>query len=70
MQNGSQLGGQVLPSSAAGQRFHSIAVRNLRSVLSGENFSGQGIESAVVGLESRVLEQVPEALRGKLLGLL
>lgn len=63
MQNVSQLGGQVIALAVAGQIFHSTAVRNLRSVLSGQNFSEQDIESAVAGVQSKVLEQVHGALR-------
>ncbi|KEF53519.1 uncharacterized protein A1O9_10494 [Exophiala aquamarina CBS 119918] len=63
MQNVSQLGGQVIALAVAGQIFHSIAVRNLRPVLSGQNFSEQDIESAVAGVQSKVLEQVHGALR-------
>ncbi|KAK6365528.1 hypothetical protein LTS17_011247 [Exophiala oligosperma] len=63
MQNVSQLGGQVIALAVAGQIFHSTAVRNLRSVLSEQNFSSQDIESAVTGVQSKVLEQVHGALR-------
>jgi MFS family permease len=63
LQNVSQLGGQVIALAVAGQVFHSAAIRNLRSVLSGQNFSEQDIESAVAGLQSKVLEQVHGPLR-------
>lgn len=63
MQNVSQLGGQVIALAVAGQLFHSTAVRNLRSVLSDHNFSEQDIESAVAGVQSKVLEQVHGPLR-------
>lgn len=62
-QNVSQLGGQVIALAIAGQIFHSTAVRNLQSVLSGQNFSEQDIESAVAGVQSKVLEQVHGVLR-------
>lgn len=62
IQNVSQLGGQVIALAIAGQIFHSTAVRNLRSVLSRQNFSEQDIESAVAGAQSKVLEQVHGAL--------
>lgn len=67
MQNVAQLGGQVIALATAGQIFHSSAVRNLRSVLSGQNFSEQDIESAVAGVQSKVLEQVHEALRAEVI---
>ncbi|KAF2659215.1 MFS general substrate transporter [Lophiostoma macrostomum CBS 122681] len=63
MQNVSQLGGQVIALAVAGQIFHSSAVRNLRAVLSGQSFSEQDIESAVAGVQSKVLEQVQGPLR-------
>jgi hypothetical protein len=50
MQNVSQLGGWVIALAVAGQIFHSTVVRSLRSVLSGQNFSEQDIESAVAGV--------------------
>jgi hypothetical protein len=63
MQNVSQIGGQVIALAVAGQIFHSTAVRNLRSVLSGQNFSEQDIQSAVSGVQSKLLEQVHGPLR-------
>jgi len=63
MQNVSQLGGQVIALGVAGQLFHSTAVRNLRSVLSGLEISEQDIESAVAGVQSKVMEQVHGPLR-------
>ncbi|KIX02996.1 uncharacterized protein Z518_06546 [Rhinocladiella mackenziei CBS 650.93] len=63
MQNVSQLGGQVIALAIAGQIFQSTAKRNLRSVLSGQDFSEQDIESAVTGIQSKVLEQVHGTLR-------
>lgn len=63
MQNVSQIGGQVIALAVAGQIFHSTAVKNLRSVLSGQNFSEQDIQSAVSGVQSKLLEQVHGPLR-------
>jgi MFS family permease len=70
MQNVSQLGSQVIALAIAGQIFHSTAVRNLRSVLSGQNFSEQDIESAIAGVQSKVLEQVQGQLREDVIGAL
>ena len=67
MQNVSQLGGQVIALAVAGQIFHSVAVRNLRSVLSSQGFSNEDIESAVSGVQSKVLEQVHGALRDEVI---
>ncbi|CAI6297767.1 unnamed protein product [Periconia digitata] len=63
MQNVSQLGGQVISLAIGGQIFQSTAVRNLRSVLAGQNFSEEDIRSAVSGVQSRVLEEVHGELR-------
>ncbi|KAF2261402.1 MFS general substrate transporter [Lojkania enalia] len=63
MQNVSQLGGQVIALVVVSQLFHSTAVRNLWTVLSSQNFLKQDIESAIVGVQSKVLEQVDGPLR-------
>ena len=63
MQNVSQLGGQTIALAVAGQIYHSVAVANLRSVLSIQDFSDEDIESAVAGVQSKVLEQVHGTLR-------
>lgn len=63
LQNVSQLGGQVIALAIAGQIFHSTAVKNLQSVLSDQDFSEQDIESAVAGVQSKILEKVHGALR-------
>jgi MFS family permease len=70
MQNVSQLGGQVIALAVAGQIFHSTAVRNLRSVLSGQEFTEQDIQSAVAGVQSKVLEQVHGPLRDEVISAL
>lgn len=49
IQNVSQLGGQAIAFSVAGQLFYSIAVRNLRSVMSGQNFLEHDISKAMLG---------------------
>lgn len=63
LQNVSQLGGQVIALAVAGQIYHSTAVKNLRSVLSDQNFSEQDTESAVAGAQSKILEKVQGALQ-------
>jgi MFS family permease len=70
MQNVSQLGGQVIALAVAGQIFHSTAVKNLRTVLAGQDFSEQDIQSAVAGVQSKVLEQVHGSLREEVIGAL
>lgn len=63
LQNVSQLGGQVIALAVAGQIYHSTAVKNLRSVLSNQNFSEQDIESAVAGVQSKVLGKAQGGLQ-------
>jgi hypothetical protein len=70
LQNVSQLGAQTIALVVAGQIFHSTAIKNLRSVLAGQNFSPEDIESAVAGVQSKVLDEVQGKLREEVIAAL
>jgi hypothetical protein len=70
LQNVSQLGAQTIALVIAGQIFHSAAIKNLRSVLAGQNFSPEDIESAVAGVQSKVLDEVQGKLREEVISAL
>lgn len=63
LQNVAQIGATVICIVVAGQAFQSNAVRNLREVLAGRDFSDADIRNAVAGAQSTVLESLDGDMR-------
>ncbi|KZM20793.1 uncharacterized protein EKO05_0010858 [Ascochyta rabiei] len=63
MQNVSQIGGQVIALALAGQIYQSTAIKQLKMVLAGNDFSEAEIRSAVAGSQSMLLKELSGELR-------
>ncbi|KAL1898451.1 hypothetical protein Sste5346_003354 [Sporothrix stenoceras] len=63
LQNVSQVGSTMISLVVAGQIFQGTAVRNLKDVLAGLNFSDSDIKSAVAGAQSTLFASLEGGIR-------
>lgn len=65
LQNVSQIGGQVIALAVASQIYQGVAIKNLSTVLAGNGYSQQEIQSAVAGAQSTLFDNLSGELREK-----
>ncbi|KAJ6003027.1 MFS transporter [Penicillium sp. IBT 35674x] len=67
LQKVSQIGGQVIALAVASQIYQEVAIKNLSTVLAGNVYSQQEINSAVAGAQSTLFDNFSGELRDKAL---